>query len=76
MNDPDPNGHKAGKRLLLWLLIALGIAGCWSIPSRRAWPNRRVSSGRRSTTYRQPQGRWGWGRGVAFDFAQAERSEV
>ena len=27
MNDPDPNGHKAGKRLLLWLVIALGIAG-------------------------------------------------
>ncbi|WP_230483593.1 hypothetical protein [Sphingomonas sp. Leaf21] len=27
MNDPDPNGHKAGKRLALWLVIAVAIAG-------------------------------------------------
>ena len=27
MSAPDPNGHKAGKRLLLWLVVALGIAG-------------------------------------------------
>ncbi|MDQ1159198.1 hypothetical protein QE385_003525 [Sphingomonas sp. SORGH_AS 950] len=27
MNDPDHKGHKAGGRLLMWLVIALGIAG-------------------------------------------------
>jgi len=26
MNDPDHKGHKAGGRLLLWLVIAVGIA--------------------------------------------------
>ncbi|WP_167345373.1 hypothetical protein [Sphingomonas yabuuchiae] len=40
MNNPDPNGHKAGKRLLLWLLIALGIAGVllYTFTSRVAEP--------------------------------------
>lgn len=40
MNDPDPNGHKAGKRLLLWLVIALGIAGVllYTFTSRVAEP--------------------------------------
>ena len=76
MNDPDPNGHRAGKRLLLWLLIALGIAGVlvYTFASRVAEPA--GEQRRRSTTYRQPQGRWGWGRDVAFDFVQAERNEV
>ncbi|WP_156360954.1 hypothetical protein [Sphingomonas sp. Leaf257] len=40
MNDPDSNGNKAGKRLLLWLLIALGIAGVllYTFTSRVAEP--------------------------------------
>lgn len=40
MNDADPNGRKAGKRLLLWLLIALGIAAAllYTFTSRVAEP--------------------------------------
>lgn len=40
MNDPDLNGRKAGKRLFLWLIVALGIAGIllYTFASRVAEP--------------------------------------